>query len=155
MKWFPDYFNDIGFIVTFLGFVFAFWQIWLIRKRQKAINEANEKLIKRINSQDNLLNIKKSIETISELKAFTISKDYTQVDKKVGDLKDVLFSCKRIHKERESEVMMFLKSLTLSQQNINNIRLNSNNNFEPELFLGTLDQVRDLFSEIIEKCKYE
>jgi hypothetical protein len=155
MKWFPDWVNDMGFVITALGFGFAIWQILLIGKRQKAIAAANEKLIKKINSQDNLLNIKKSIETISELKAFTIKEDYYQIDKKIGELKDNLIACKRIHNEKVTEIMMLLQSLTSCQQNINNVRLNNNNTFDSGAFLSILDQIRDLFSEIIEKCKYE
>ncbi len=155
MKWFPDWFNDMGFIITALGLGFAIWQILLIGKRQKAIAAANEKLIKRINSQDNLLNIKKSIETISELKAFTIKEDYYQIDKKIGELKDNLMACKRIHNEKVTEIMVLLQSLTSCQQNINNVRLNNSNTFDSGAFLSILDQIRDLFSEIIEKCKYE
>ena len=62
-----------------------------------------------------------------------------------------------MHKDKENEAKQLLQSLTDSQQNINKVLSNPYNcaNFDSELFFTTLDKTKDLFFEIVEKCKYE
>jgi hypothetical protein len=147
MQWFPDWFNDVGFIVTFLGFAFTIPQIIGIKRR----------IAKKLSVQDNLINISKSIEIISELKNSVKNGDFSLVDKKISEIKGHLMTCKRVHKEKGNEVIKLLQSLTDSQQNVNKVLINPVNsaNFDSELFFSTLDETRDLFAEIIEKCRYE
>lgn len=147
MKWFPDWFNDIGFIVTFLGFAFTIPSIIGIKR----------KIAKKLSRQDSLINIGKSIEIINDLKASVKNGNYDLADKKIAEMKGVLITSKRVHSDNEKEVKLLLQSLTNSQQNINRLIINPANiaNFDGELFLSTLDETRDLFYEIVEKCKYE
>ena len=55
MKWFPDCFNDIGFIATILGFAITIFQIAKLKNRQKALEIATNTAISKINNFDNLI----------------------------------------------------------------------------------------------------
>ena len=147
MKWLPEWFNDVGFFVTVLGFAFTIPQIIGIKR----------KIVKKLTRQDNLINIAKNGEIFSETKAFIISENYSLVDKKISELKNVLIACRQVHREKDVDIRELLRSLTDSQQNINRVIINPANkvNFDSELFFSTLDKTRDLFFEVTEKCKYD
>ena len=109
MKWLPEWFNDIGFFITFLGFTLTIPQIIGIKRR----------IAKKLSGQDNLVNIAKSMEIVSEVKISVNGAHFDVVDRKIAEIKGVLITCRRIHKDKENEINSLLQSLTENQQNIN------------------------------------
>lgn len=147
MEWMPNWFDDLGFFITFLGFAFGIPQIVGIKRR----------IVRKLSSQDNLISIAKSMEIVGELKDSVNGARFDMVDRKIAEIKGVLITCKRVHWDKEKEIDLLLQSLTDSQQNINEVLVNpaTSDVFDGESFLDTLDETRDLFFEIIEKCKYD
>jgi hypothetical protein len=147
MEWLPDWFDDVGFFITFLGFAFGIPQIVGIKR----------KMARKLSGQDNMISIEKSMEIVSEIKVSVNEAKFDMVDRKIAEIKGVLITCKRVHDDKEKEINLLLQSLTDSQQNINEVLVNpaTSGIFDGELFFDTLDETRDLFFEIIEKCKYD
>jgi hypothetical protein len=153
MKWLPDCFNDIGVIVTIIGFAVTIWQILSLKSRQKVIEEATNSAIGKLKSFDHALTISKSKEIINRLKSSTDVSQFPYIDQQIQELKNELIYCKSICPENEGTISNTLQALTSIMGSINKVLINPNNrlNFDFELFFLTLDQIRDIFSLAIAK----
>lgn len=92
-----------------------------------------------------------------QMKKHSNSGDYLSVMDGITELKSVVIACKLVHKDRTRELQASLKSLTTNQAGVNDLVVNPDNiaTFNREPLFSTLDSITDLFSEIIESCKYD
>jgi len=154
MKWVPGYFNDIGFFITFLGFVITIWQILILKSRQKEIKEATTAAVERLSTFDNAIHISRAKESIKNLKSLVMQGLYSLIDPQIPELKEQLHHCKRICPEYGGRIESLLFDLSSIQSRINEILLNpANKDFESGFFCAILDETRDIFAEAIENCK--
>ncbi len=106
MEWLPDWFDDVEFLITFLGFAFGIPQIIGIKRR----------IARKLSGQDNLISIAKSMEIVSEIKASVNEAKFDMVDRKIAEIKGVLITCKRVHDDKGKEINgLLLKSFTESR----------------------------------------
>jgi hypothetical protein len=155
MKWFPDWFNDIGFILTIAGLAFTLWQIMEVGRRQEAIAQAISGTVRRITKADHLVNFTKCHGLIVEFKSLILDKNYQAIDERMPEVKLALDSCRKLYPQESQFILQLLTALTTSQKNLNNLILNRDNYFDAEAFLATIDGVIDIFGMAIENCKYD
>lgn len=155
MKWFPDWFNDIGFILTIAGLAFTLWQILEIGRRQEAIAQAISGTVRRITKTDHLVNLTKCYESVIEFKNLVLDKNYQALDEQMPEVKLALNNCKKLYPQESQSISDLLTSLTYSQADLNNLILDRDNYFDAEGFFTIVDDIIDIFGMAIENCKYD
>lgn len=155
MKWFPDWFNDIGFILTIAGLAFTLWQIMEVGRRQEAIAQAISGTVRRITKADHLVNLTKCHGLVVEFKSLILDKNYQAIDEKIPEIKLALDSCRKLYPQKSQSISDLLASLTYSQRDLNNLILDRDNYFDAEGFFATIDDIIDIFGMAVENCKYD
>lgn len=155
MKWFPEWFNDIGFILTIAGLAFTLWQIMEVGRRQEAIAHAISGTVRRITKADHLVNLTKCHALVVEFKSLILDKNYQAIDERMPEVKLALDSCRKLYPQKGQAISHLLASITYSQGDLNNLILDRDNYFDAEGFFATIDCIIDIFGMAIENCKYD
>jgi len=152
MQWFPNYFDDIGFMITFVGFVITIWQIIRLQNRQTALRLAVNNALRQQSTYNNISLFTKSIDIISDIKSLVIDKKYSEADKRIAEIKESLFVCEELDSIKPI-IQTHLQLLSNHQSLINKAMLNARNVYQFDDFLTNLDEIRDTFTKAIIVCK--
>lgn len=155
MKWFPEWFNDIGFILTIAGLSVTLWQIMEVGKRQEAIAQAINGTVRRITKSDQLVNLTKCYGLVVEFKSLILDKDYQAIDERMPEVKLALDNCRKLYPQKSQSISHLLALLMYSQGDLNNLILDRDYYFDAESFFATVDGIIDIFGMAIENCKYD
>jgi hypothetical protein len=154
MRWFAGYFDDIGFVITGLGFGITIWQLLELKSRQKVVETTTNAAMNRLATFDNAMRISKSKEAINHFKSTPGSSQFPFIDQKIPELKEELDYCMTICPEQEVNILDTIQALNSMQSDINKGLINSNKDtdFDFEAFFIVLDDTRDIFTSAIAKC---
>lgn len=155
MKWFPDWFNDAGFVLTIVGLAFTVWQILQVGRRQEMIAQAISGTIRRITKADHLVSLTRSHGLVAEFKTLVLEKNYRAIDERMPEVKLALDNCRKLYPQKSGSILQLQASLTYSQGDLNNLILDRDFYFDAESFFATIDNVIDIFGMAIENCKYD
>jgi|GEM_PF-3145845 hypothetical protein len=154
MRWLPDFFNDLGFGVTLLGFMITIWQILMLKSRQKEIAFATKRAVGRLQTVDHAISISIAREAIYGYKMLAIKGELSLLGQRIPDLKEELYHCRTLCPEQTKNIDQLLDAFRDYQENINQSLINPDDpTFKPVKFCSTLDQTREVFAEAINKCK--
>jgi hypothetical protein len=154
MTWFPAYFDDLGFLVTLLGFAITIGQIVRLQNRQKALQIATDAAINHVNNSTNLVVLSRCIKDITEVKTLIQQGKYIEVDGRIGEIKEMLITCNEIcPQEHSNSISNQIQLLTSNQRLLNKALINAGNTPAFEDFFTNLDEIRTIFGVAIAICK--
>lgn len=161
MFFFHDCFSDIGFIITFAGFVITLVQIHKIKKTTELIN--NEVLATQSKIQKALAisDLSKSRETINTIYSYLQNGNYELAHSKIIEINDTIIEIKEVPALRNFESMKTLedygKYLAIDLKKIEELLIIEHSNVDPNTIATILDNLRvisNIFSKINAQLKH-
>lgn len=161
MYYLHDCFSDIGFIITFAGFVIALMQIHKIKKTTDIINNEVVATQSKIQKVLAISDLSKSRESINTIYSYLQNGNYELAHSKIIEINDIIIEIKEVPALKNFESMKTLedygKFLAIDLKKIQERLIVEHSQVDQNTMVTILDNLRvisNLFSKINAQLKH-